>query len=50
MMVLGVVERVSAAVIAMSSNPYVVIALINVILLVAGMLLDACLLYTSRCV
>ena len=45
MMVLGVVERVSAAVIAMSSNPYVVIALINVILLVAGMLLDAISIY-----
>ncbi len=45
MMVLGVVERVSEAVIAMSSNPYVVIALINVILLVAGMLLDAISIY-----
>ena len=45
MMVLGVVERVSEAVITMSSNPFVVIALINVILIISGMLLDAISIY-----
>lgn len=45
MMVLGVVERVSEGVIAMSSNPFVVIALINVILIISGMLLDAISIY-----
>lgn len=45
MMVLGVVEKISQAVIAMSSNPYIVIALINAILIVAGMLLDAISIY-----
>mgnify|MGYP001030504271 FL=1 len=45
MTVVGVVERISQAVISLSSNPYVVIALINGVLLVAGMLLDAISIY-----
>lgn len=45
MTVVGVVERISQAVISLSSNPYVVIALINGVLIVAGMLLDAISIY-----
>lgn len=45
MTVLGVVERISQAVISLSSNPYVVIALINVVLIIAGALLDAISIY-----
>lgn len=45
MTVVGVVEKISQAVISLSSNPYVVIALINGVLIVAGMLLDAISIY-----
>ena len=45
MTVLGVVERISQAVISLSSNPYVVIALINVVRIIAGALLDAISIY-----
>ncbi|MDI7246843.1 MAG: TRAP transporter large permease [Bacillota bacterium] len=45
MTTLGVVERVSQAAIAASSSPYLVLLIINVILLIAGMLLDAISIY-----
>lgn len=45
MMVVGVVERISQSVIALSSNPYAVIAMINVILVIAGMFIDAISIY-----
>ncbi len=45
MTVLGVVERISQMVISLSSNPYVVMALINVVLIIAGALLDAISIY-----
>ncbi|HHW91119.1 MAG TPA: TRAP transporter large permease, partial [Firmicutes bacterium] len=45
MTVLGVVEKVSQAAIALSSNQYVLLLLINIVLFFAGMLLDAISIY-----
>mgnify|MGYP000844143852 FL=1 len=45
MTTLGVVEKVSEAAIAISSNQYVVLFIINIVLLIAGMLLDAISIY-----
>lgn len=41
MTTLGVVENISQAALALSSNEYVLLIIINILLLVAGMLLDA---------
>ncbi len=45
MTTLGVVEKVSQAAISFTSNQYLVLLMINVILLIAGMLLDAISVY-----
>lgn len=45
MTTLGVVERVSEAAIALTSNQYVLLLIINILLLIAGMLLDAISVY-----
>ena len=42
---IGLIERGAAVLLALSSNPWVLLLLINVILLVAGMLLDAISIY-----
>lgn len=41
MAIFGVVEQFSQALLAVSDNPWVIILMINIILLVAGMLMDA---------
>lgn len=41
MTTLGVVEKISTAALALSSNPYILLMLLNILLLIAGMLLDA---------
>lgn len=41
----GLVEKGSAALLSLSSNPHVVLLMINIILLIAGMLLDAISIY-----
>lgn len=45
MTVLGVVEKVSQAAIALTSNEYLLLLIINIILFFAGMLLDAISIY-----
>jgi len=42
---LGVMERIAGALLTLSDNPWVVLALVNVLILLAGMLLDAISIY-----
>lgn len=42
---LGVMDRAARGLVGLSDNPYVVLALLNLLLLVAGMLLDAISIY-----
>ena len=42
---LGVMDRVASSLLSLSSNPYVSILIINLLLLIAGMLLDAISIY-----